>query len=145
MTSVWDELAGILEEQLSVQHALLELGARKAELVAGAQVRDLELLLYTEEALLAQSQRLEDARLQLQEGLDVGDDRSTLRRLAAQASPPARDRLEILARELGLAVARLSDQTRANRELLQQALAIVNYQLSLLSGSGWRPQLDCRT
>lgn len=145
MTGVWDEIAGVLEEQLAVQHSLLELAAKKAELVSGAQVRDLELVLYKEEALLARSHRLEETRLQLQASLDVGDAHLTLRGLATHAPPLARHRLEALARELGQVTSRLSDLTRENRELLQQALAIVNYQLSLLSGSGWRPQLDCRT
>lgn len=145
MTSVWNEIAGVLEEQLTVQHALVELAARKAELVAGAQVRDLELLLYREQALLDQSHRLEENRLQLLTGVDVGNDQPTLRQLAAHAPPPVRDRLEQLARELGRATSRLGDLTRENRELLQQALTIVNYQLSLLGGSGFRPQLDCRT
>ena len=145
MTGVWDEITGVLEEQLAIQHSLLELAARKAELVAGAKVRDLELVLYREEALLARSHRLEENRLQLQAGLDVGDAHLTLRRLATHAPPPARGRLETLARELGQVTSRLRDLTRENRELLQQALAIVNYQLSLLSGPGWRPQLDCRT
>jgi len=138
----WVDTIRVLEDQLDVLQSLLELAQSRAELMAGGNVRGLELLSYREESLLARCYGLEDTRTRLHDSLGLCG--LTLRELESRAPEEIRERLETLTPALERASSGLRRQVQLDRELLHQALYIVNYQLSLLNGSGFRPQLDCR-
>ncbi|MEW6522472.1 MAG: flagellar export chaperone FlgN [Bacillota bacterium] len=150
MASPWAEVIGLLCDQLEVQETLLEMAKKKAELVVEGRIRDLELLLLTEETLLVRAGRLESARQDLHGrlALTTGEDVSglTLKELATRAPADARVELNSLEVDLRRVTSELGRQAQVNLELLKQALTMVNYQLSLLDPSGTgqylRPHFD---
>ena len=148
--AVWQEMVDVLREQLALYEAMLELANKKSELIVDGKVRELEKLVLTEENLLAQGGQLEVRRQNLQEEvmekLQIQEEALTLRSLIRHAPDSWRGELASCEDNLLQVIDELSQQNQVNGQLLENALRLVNYQLSILepdtSGVERRAYLD---
>ncbi len=148
--AAWQELVTVLEEQLTLYEAMLELGQKKSDLIVDGKVRELEKLVLAEEKLLAQGGALEVRRQEVHDelarGLPLEEETVTLRSLTSHAPGEWQDALVACEENLVQCLAQLGQQNHLNGQLLENALRLVNYQLSILepdaSGMERRAYLD---
>jgi len=146
----WEQLADILQEQISLYEAMLDLGERKSDVIVDGKVRELEKLVRAEESLLTKGGALEAQRGKVQEALvtdlAMEEEEFTLRSLMERAPERWGETLAELEGCLLACIERLGRQNRVNGQLLENALRVVNYQLSILqpdaSGMEQRAYLD---
>ncbi|MCL6450625.1 MAG: flagellar protein FlgN [Acetobacteraceae bacterium] len=139
-----DRLARVLDEQVELYGALLELSRRKQRVLVEGGLQDLERLVEAEQALLWRAGKAEERRLALQDellgelGLPAGG-RVTLSQLLQRLDGSTAERYREVAGRLKALVAELVALNAANTELVNQALAYVRFSLRSLARLGGEP------
>ena len=148
--ALWQQIVDVLKEQMFLYQAMFELAEKKSQLVVDGKVRELEKLVLAEENLLTQGGKLELHRQELQEklkdSLALHTEQLTLRLLIEHAPREWRPVLTECEEGLLQSLEQLGRQNQLNGQLLENALRLVNYQLSILepdaSGMQRRAYLD---
>lgn len=134
-----NQLLAIMEEQMKIMLDLTALSKKKSEVLVSGNLSELDVLLRGEQALLWQMGRHEERRFNLQVELagqlGIHPSQLTLERLVERVTPDFADRCRGLAGQYGSAAQELMSVNQLNTELIQQAMAYVDFSLQLL-GAG---------
>lgn len=129
-----------LREQLGVLRDLAEIGEKKTKVLIQANLRDLDILVQGEQALLMHLNRIEGKRIELQHELAVQSGvppaEMTFTRLVEAADPGQAAMLRQLHASFQVMVEQLSGQQNVNAALIEQALQYVNFNLQVMTGAG---------
>lgn len=135
-----NQLLAIMEEQTKIMGDLTALSKKKAQVLVDANLDELDILLRGEQALVWQLGRLEERRFQQQAAVaaDIGIHSSqvTLERLLTDVPEGYGNRCDEVARQYGETAKELTQVNQLNTELIQQAMAYVDFSLQLLGGRG---------
>jgi flagellar biosynthesis/type III secretory pathway chaperone len=135
-----NQLLAIMEEQTKIMGDLTALSKKKAQVLVDANLDELDILLRGEQALVWQLGRLEERRFQQQAAVaaDIGIHPSqvTLERLLTDVPEGYGNRCDEVARHYGETAKELTQVNQLNTELIQQAMAYVDFSLQLLGGRG---------
>lgn len=134
-----NELLSLMEEQVKLMADLTALSKKKSQLLVDGNMEQLDIVLRGEQALIWHMGRLEERRYQMQLNLaaqlGIHPNQLTLERLVTYATPEHAHRCESIAREYGQSASELSQVNQLNTELIQQAMAYVDFSLQLLGAS----------
>jgi len=132
-----DNLTEILEAQSDIYRALVELAAKKRQVLVDGSLEGLNAVVRAEQALLWRAGRFEERRAALQERLaselGVAPGEMTLQTLVDHLQDKDAARCRRLSRQLRESVDQLQQVNQVNRELITQSLAYVNLSLRLLA------------
>jgi len=134
------QLLAVMEEQVKVMSDLTALSKKKSQLLVGGNLDQLDILLRGEQALIWQMGKLEEKRFTLQVDLAaqlaIHPSQLTLEQLVAAAPTDYGDRCQAVAERYGAAATDLTHANQLNTELVQQAMAYVDFSLQLLGARG---------
>lgn len=132
-------LGQVLAEQAQIYDALLELSLKKQQTLLQGGLGELEVAIKSEQALLWQAGRLEEARLSMQAQLaaSLGRDSGslTLGDLIEAVEEPFCTQYRDLQRDILGSMGKLQRINELNTQLIRQSLAFINYSLNLLVAS----------
>ena len=146
MASLMENLIEVLGQESEEYEGLLALSQKKMRIIAGANLEDLQKITDDEQEVVSRLNRLEKRRIEV--AADIADvlnkDVETMKltnliemlsaRPAEQAALAAvHDRLKSVVRE----VQRTNEQ---NRELLEEALELVNFEMNMLQAYKAAPE-----
>ncbi|BDG61745.1 flagellar protein FlgN [Caldinitratiruptor microaerophilus] len=141
------ELMEAMEAQLSILDDLLAIQRKKTDVLVAGRADELEVLVRGEQVLIWRLARAEERRQHLQEALagalGIPPQELTLRRLVEEAGADLRQPLEAIQDRYARTVTELQKCNSLNHDLIQNALAYVDFALSLLQGPP--PQGDTYT
>ncbi len=133
------QLLALMEEQVKVMADLTALSKKKSQLLVDNKIEELDVLLRGEQALLWQMGRLEEKRFQAQmmvaAQIAIHPSQLTLERLVKAVSPEQGARCQEVAQRYGETAGELTHVNQLNTELIQQAMAYVDFSLQLLGAS----------
>lgn len=134
------QLLAVMEEQVKIMSDLTALNKKKSQVLVDGSLDELDVLLRGEQALIWQMGRLEERRFRLQmevaEQLGVHPSQLTLERLLQVVPAEYGDRCRQVAEQYGDTARELTQVNQLNNELIQQAMAYVDFSLQLLGGRG---------
>lgn len=134
------QLLAVMDEQVKYMADLTALSQRKSQLLVEGNLGELDVLLRGEQALVWQLGKLEERRFSLQvelaADLGVHPSQFTLERLLATIPPEYADRCRQVAGQYGEAATTLAEANQLNTELVQQAMAYVDFSLQMLGARG---------
>lgn len=132
------QLLALMEEQVKVMSDLAVLSQKKSQVLVDGKMEDLDVLLRGEQALLWQMGRIEERRFQAQMALaaqlGIHPSQLTLERLLQIVPPNEAERCQEIAERYGATAGELAQVNQLNTELIQQAMAYVDFSLQLLGG-----------
>jgi len=135
-----NQLLATMEEQVKFMTDLTALSQKKSVVLVDGNLDELDILLRGEQALIWQMGKLEERRFRLQVGiaaaLGMHPSQLTLDRLVQGVPEGFGPRCEEVAERYGTAARTLSKANQLNTELVQQAMAYVDFSLQLLGGRG---------
>lgn len=135
-----NQLLALMEEQAKVMADLAALSKKKSEVLVAGNIPQLDLLLRGEQALIWQMGRLEERRFQLQvllaAQMGIHPSQLSLERLVQSVGPDYAGRCQEIAEHYGRVAGDLSEVNQLNSELIQQAMAYVDFSLQLMGGRG---------
>ncbi len=133
---VLQQLLALMEEQVKVMSDLAELSRKKSHLLVDGELEGLDVLLRGEQALILQLGRLEDRRFRLQTDLaaqlGIHPSALTLETLLQKVPPAYADRCRQVAEGYSKAADELAHLNHLNADLVQQAMAFLDFSLQLL-------------
>lgn len=135
-----NQLLAVLDEQAKIVADLATLGQKKAQALVSGSLDELDILLRGEQALVWQLGKLEEQRfthqsaVAMQMGIHPGQ--LTLERLLSAVPGEYTDRCQSLAQRYSRSARTLTKVNHLNTELIQQAMAYVDFSLQLLGGRG---------
>lgn len=139
-TQTLNQLLTVMEEQMKVMDDLTALGQKKSQALVDGKIEQLDVLLRGEQALIWQMGRMEERRFKLQLELAaqmrIHPSQLTLEKLMTNVAADQAERCEAVAQKYGKSAGALSQTNQLNSELVQQAMAYVDFSLQLLGGSG---------
>ncbi len=161
---MWEQLQILMTELLAVYQRILVLSKQKRKLLVAATPADLTKIAGEEELLLHKAAKIAGDQKQVIHSLGKAFADQTagpaLTDLLPFAPADMAPKLRSIAQESETVLLQLKDQNKLNRQLIEQALNIVNYNINLFSqsaveptyspqGSGGKPiqgqaKLDCR-
>jgi flagellar biosynthesis/type III secretory pathway chaperone len=134
------QLLALMEEQVKVMSDLTLLSKKKSLVLVDGNIEELDILLRGEQALIWQMGRLEERRLarQIELSADLGlhPSQLTLEKLLAVVPAEYGPRCEAVAQQYGEQAQTLTQANQLNTELVQQAMAYVDFSLQLLGARG---------
>jgi len=134
-----NQLLTLMDEQVKVMADLTALSKKKSEVLVDGNIEGLDVLLRGEQALIWQMGRLEDKRFHLQmdlaSQLQIHPSQLTLEKLVKAVPQDLAKRCEAVAERYGESAGELSQVNQLNSELIQQAMAYVDFSLQLM-GAG---------
>lgn len=134
-----NQLLTVMEEQLKVMSDLTALSKKKSQILVDGQMDQLDILLRGEQALIYQMGRLEERRFQLQlelaGQLDIHASQLTLDHLLKSITSEHQDRCKKIAEQYTGVARDLNQSNQLNAELIQQAMAYVDFSLQFLGAS----------
>lgn len=134
-----NQLLALMEEQGKVMADLTALSRKKSQVLVDGNIPELDILLRGEQALIWQMGRLEERRFQAQVALSrqlgIHASQLTLERLITLVSPEHGDRCKAVATHYGQVASELAQVNQLNTELIQQAMAYVDFSLQLLGAT----------
>lgn len=134
-----NQLLALMEEQGKVMADLAVLSKKKSQVLVDGNIPELDILLRGEQALIWQMGRLEERRFQAQIALSrqlgVHASQLTLEKLLTAISPEHGERCKAVATQYAQAAGELSQVNQLNTELIQQAMAYVDFSLQLLGAT----------
>lgn len=134
------QLLAVMEEQVKFMTDLTALSRKKSQVLVDGNLDELDILLRGEQALVWQMGRLEERRFKFQVELasDMGIHPSqfTLERLLAEAPAEYAERCRQTAMDYGQTAKDLVMANELNTELVQQAMAYVDFSLQMLGARG---------
>ena len=146
MASLMENLIDVLGEESEEYEGLLDLSRKKMRIIAGANLEDLQRITDDEQEVVGRLSRLEKRRIEVTADIAnvLNKDVETMKltnliemlsaRPAEQAALAAvHDRLKSVVRE----VQRTNEQ---NRELLEEALELVNFEMNMLQAYKAAPE-----
>lgn len=129
-TEVYNNLVQILEDEIKVYRALLDLVRREKEILVSAKIDDLSDNNRAKELLILKSKGLDRQRETQARELAklVGADHESPRLLdiAAKMEPKQNDQLRAIHTTLDLLIRRMKELNTANEALVQSSLKVVN-------------------
>jgi len=135
-----NQLLATMEEQVKFMTDLTALSQKKAVVLVDGNLDELDILLRGEQALIWQMGKLEERRFRLQVEIaaEVGIHPSqlTLDRLVQSVPAEFGARCRDIAERYGATATTLSQANQLNTELVQQAMAYVDFSLQLLGARG---------
>lgn len=135
-----NSLLAIMEEQIKIMSDLRALTQKKSQLLVDGNLDELDILLRGEQALIWQMGKLEERRFRLQveiaADLRIHASQLTLERLVATVPPEYGPRCQSVAETYGESAKALMEANQLNTELVQQAMAYVDFSLQLLGARG---------
>jgi flagellar biosynthesis/type III secretory pathway chaperone len=135
-----NQLLTVMEEQVKVMADLTALSQKKSLLLVDGNLDELDVLLRGEQALIFQLGKLEDRRFRLQmetaADLAIHPSQLTLERLVDAVPADYAVRCKEVAEKYGEAAKKLTQVNQLNTELVQQAMAYVDFSLQLLGARG---------
>ncbi|MDF2628937.1 MAG: FlgN protein [Symbiobacteriaceae bacterium] len=133
-------LLALMEEQVKIMNDLSALTQKKSLLLVDGNLDELDILLRGEQALIWQMGKLEERRFRLQveiaSELRIHASQLTLERLVATVPPEYGPRCQTVAETYGASAKALMEANQLNTELVQQAMAYVDFSLQLLGARG---------
>ncbi|HYF93336.1 MAG TPA: flagellar protein FlgN [Symbiobacteriaceae bacterium] len=133
-------LLAAMEEQVKIMSDLSALSQKKSLLLVDGNLDELDILLRGEQALIWQMGKLEERRLRLQAEIAaemrIHPGQLTLERLVADVPSELAPRCQNVAETYGQTAKRLMEVNQLNTELVQQAMAYVDFSLQLLGARG---------
>ena len=146
MASLMENLIEVLDQESEEYEGLLALSQKKMRIIAGANLEDLQKITDDEQEVVSRLNRLEKRRIEVAADIAnvLNKDVETMKltnliemlsaRPAEQAALAAvHDRLKSVVRE----VQRTNEQ---NRELLEEALELVNFEMNMLQAYKAAPE-----
>lgn len=134
------QLLAVMDEQIKYMTDLTALSSKKSQLLVEGNLDELDILLRGEQALVWQLGKLEERRFQLQfelaAALRIHPGQLTLERLLAEVPSEFADRCRQVAGQYGEAATTLAEANKLNTELVQQAMAYVDFSLQMLGARG---------
>lgn len=134
-----NQLLTLMDEQVKVMADLTALSKKKSEVLVDGNIEELDVLLRGEQALIWQMGRLEDKRFHLQmdlaSQLQIHPSQLTLEKLRKSVPADLATRCDAVAERYGATAGELSQVNQLNSELIQQAMAYVDFSLQLM-GAG---------
>lgn len=134
------QLLTIMDEQARVMDDLSVLGRKKSQALVAGKMDQLDVLLRGEQALVFQMGRLEERRLNLQlemaAQLGIHSSQLTLDRIVQGVPDDDAVRCREVAEHYGRTAGELAETNQLNTELIQQAMAYVDFSLQLLGARG---------
>lgn len=131
-----NQLLAVMDEQVKIMSDLAHLSNKKSQVLVEGNLDELDILLRGEQALIWQMGKLEERRftLQVQLAADLGIHSSqlTLERLLSAVSDDVSPRCREVAERYGETARTLAQANQLNTELVQQAMAYVDFSLQLL-------------
>lgn len=135
-----NQLLAIMEEQIKILADLTALGKKKAQVLVDGNLNELDILLRGEQALVWQMGKLEERRFQKQIELaaqmGVHPGQLTLERLVTDAPEEYAARCKAVGERYGETATELANANHLNAELIQQAMAYVDFSLQLFGARG---------
>jgi len=135
-----NQLLTVMEEQLKVMSDLTAMSKKKSQILVDGHMDQLDILLRGEQALIYQMGRLEERRFQLQMDLaaqlNIHASQLTLDHLLKSISGEHQDRCTKIAEQYTGVARDLSQSNQLNAELIQQAMAYVDFSLQFLGAAG---------
>ncbi|MDR3562389.1 MAG: flagellar protein FlgN [Negativicutes bacterium] len=142
MKEQWETLAVLSEEIRDLYGIIVKLGAQKREALIVANAPELDKVTKQEELLITRIGKLQVNReaiiKKLAEANHLTED-STFSEFLSFGPQDVTQRLEKANTELAEEVQELVALNRVNAEMLQKALAFIDYNMNLLSGSMANP------
>lgn len=133
-----NRLLTVMEGQAALMDSLVELGRAAAAVLVAGDLPRLEGYLRGEQALIWQIGRLEERRFHLQQevaaSLQLHPGALTLQRLLQQCPPAEASRCQTVADRFSTVVGELARVNQLNGELIQQAMAFVDFAIAALGG-----------
>lgn len=133
-----NQLLATMEEQTKIMSDLRALSQKKSLLLVDGNLDELDILLRGEQALIWQMGKLEERRFRLQAEiaaeLRIHPGQLTLERLIASVPPDFGPRCQSVAEAYGDIAKALTEANQLNTELVQQAMAYVDFSIQLLGG-----------
>lgn len=144
----WQQLQNLMFELLRVYQQILVLSKQKKDLLVAGKPADLEKVVNQEELLLRKAVKVDVARKEiiqiLSKQLVGATDSLTVEELIAFAPSDIIEELSKIGQDLNTVLLGLKEQNELNKQLIEQALKIVNYNINLYSsrmaGPTYSPQ-----
>lgn len=134
------QLLATMEEQVKFMTDLTALSQKKSAILVDGNLDELDILLRGEQALIWQMGKLEERRFRLQveiaAELGLHPSQLTLDRLVQSVPPEYAARCQDVAERYGASATTLTQANQLNTELVQQAMAYVDFSLQLLGARG---------
>jgi len=134
-----NQLLVVMEEQLKVMSDLTVLSKKKSQILVDGQIDQLDILLRGEQALMFQLGRLEERRFQLQVDLagqlNIHASQLTLDHLLKSLTSEHQERCKKIADQYTGVARDLNQSNQLNAELIQQAMAYVDFSLQFLGAA----------
>lgn len=134
------QLLAVMEEQVKIMSDLAALSKKKSQVLVEGRLDELDVLLRGEQALIWQMGRLEERRFRLQMDvaaqMNVHPSQITLERLLQAAPAEYGERCRQVAEQYGESARELTQVNQLNTDLIQQAMAYVDFSLQLLGARG---------
>ncbi|MFZ5945239.1 MAG: flagellar protein FlgN [Bacillota bacterium] len=134
-----EALVNVLQEQLNEYKALLDIAAKKKQVLIGNDIKELDNLNKKEQEIIIRATRLENKRLQIIHTLSgyfsASVESITLKDLAETAPQPFKSQLTPIYQELQKVIEELSQTNQENSSLIEQALKIVNFTINTIASS----------
>jgi flagellar biosynthesis/type III secretory pathway chaperone len=135
-----NQLLAIMEEQTKFMGDLTALSKKKSVVLVDGNLNELDILLRGEQALVWQLGRLEERRFQMQTEvaaqMGIHPSQLTLEKLLTAVPEGFDERCRVVAQQYGDTALELTQVNQLNTELIQQAMAYVDFSLQLLGGRG---------
>ncbi len=135
-----NQLLAAMEEQVKVMSDLGALSKKKSQILVDGQMDQLDILLRAEQALIYQMGRLEERRFQLQMDLavqlNIHASQLTLEHLLKSLTSEHQDLCKKIAEQYTAVARDLNQSNQLNAELIQQAMAYVDFSLQFLGAAG---------
>jgi hypothetical protein len=144
MMENWQQLQRLMSELLRVYQQILVLSKQKKDLLVAGKPADLEKVVSQEEALLRKAVKVDVARNQMiqilsKEFVTATDSFTTIEELLAFAPPDIVEELSKTGQAFNAVLLELKQQNELNKQLIEQALKIVNYNINLYSSQAAGP------
>lgn len=135
-----NQLLAVMEEQLKLMTDLNALSKKKSQLLVDSNLDELDIILRGEQALIWQMGRLEERRfngqVDLARQIGIHPTQLTLEKLCEAVPAEFAERCRFVAEHYGKTALELSQVNQLNNELIQQAMAYVDFSLQLLGARG---------
>lgn len=133
------ELGKVLEKELNLYRALLELSKAKTQVLLEGDINRLKGITGSEQALMLNLGRLEDERLKvlknLEEPLGLKAEGATISEILARIDSGNESGLSALQQEITKVLKELDEVNSKNTMLIKKALEHINHTLGLLTSA----------
>lgn len=142
MKEKWETLVVLSEEIRDLYGIIVKLGEQKREVLIQANAQELEKITRQEELLITRIGKLQVSRETIIRELAEANhltEESTFSEFVALGPQELAQRLEKANNELGEEIKELVSLNKVNSEMLQKALAFIDYNMNLLTRSMANP------